>query len=136
MRVERAMRPRWPVRMPLRTIPDRRVQRILDLVQGGVNRAVTVSELAARVALSRSRLEHLFKEETGVALKPYLEGARFRRAKALLRGSGLSVKQVAFACGYADPANLTKDFKRRSGMTPSRYRRRTAIQEAAHFAKK
>jgi AraC-like DNA-binding protein len=43
------------------------------------------------------------------------------QARELLRGGG-SPSHVAFQCGFADQAHLTRSFKARLGVTPGQYK--------------
>jgi AraC-like DNA-binding protein len=77
-----------------------------------------LKELAALVALSPSRLEHLFKTTTGVSLRHYLLWQRLRRAVEEL-ATGSSVTRAAHSAGFSDTAHLSRTFRRMLGFTPS-----------------
>ncbi|MBM6699189.1 helix-turn-helix transcriptional regulator [Bifidobacterium pullorum subsp. saeculare] len=47
---------------------------------------------------------------------------RMSHACDLLGSTALPVTQVAAECGYADPRYFMRVFKRRMGVTPTRYR--------------
>lgn len=47
---------------------------------------------------------------------------RFRLAGSLLLQQAMPVSEVGFVCGYADQAHLTREFKKRLGVTPAKYR--------------
>lgn len=81
-----------------------------------------MGELAARLGLSRSRLEHLFKAQTSTTLRRYIRATRQTRAKALLQDPRLRVKEVASRCGYANTSSLTRGFECEYGISPSAYR--------------
>lgn len=48
--------------------------------------------------------------------------ARVRHAAWQLIETGLSLAEIGFLCGYADQAHFTRDFGRRVGLSPERYR--------------
>lgn len=104
---------------------DHRIQTVLQFVQGHYCEGLTVTQSAGRVGLSRSRFEHLFKEETGVGFKQYLRQTRLLIAKELLLDWTLSIKQVATKVGYRWPADFSREFRNRFGISPSSYRRST-----------
>ena len=104
---------------------DGRILRTLATIRRDGARCLRVSELAARVGLSRSRFEHLFKQQTGETLKSRLRRLRLDRAKSLLADYRLSIKEVGVQCGYSSGAHFTRDFKRSSQISPSQYRHRT-----------
>jgi AraC family transcriptional regulator, arabinose operon regulatory protein len=101
---------------------DQRIQIILMLMSDELRRAWTPTELAAVVNLSPSRLQHLFKQETGTTPARYLRALRLERAKALLETSLLSVKQIMHNVGIKDRSHFEREFKRAYGLTPAQCR--------------
>ena len=53
----------------------------------------------------------------------YLGELRLRRAQELLKDSELSVNEVASKCGYTDIAYFSRSFKKRLGVSPSKWRK-------------
>ena len=49
---------------------------------------------------------------------------RMERAKELLRGSKLSVKEIAHELGYSRQHDLTRAFRKYSGTSPSEWKTR------------
>ncbi len=47
---------------------------------------------------------------------------------AMLRDREISIDEVAFLLGYAEPSTLFRSFKRWTGMTPRQYRRRMPLE--------
>jgi AraC-like DNA-binding protein len=81
-----------------------------------------VRDVAARLGLSRSRFEHLFRDETGRAFRTALREVRLLLARNLLRDPSLRIKEVACTCGYRSVPSFSREFKRRFGRSPSRWR--------------
>jgi AraC family transcriptional regulator, arabinose operon regulatory protein len=117
---------------------DRRVETALQLMKGNLQQNSRLSEIAASVNLSASRLSHLFKTETGVSPAKHLKRARMERAKQLLETSFLSVKQVMVAVGINDSSHFVRSFKNAYGLTPTDYRssmassRRPSLHVTSH----
>lgn len=88
-----------------------------------LDRSVTVAELARHVNLSYWHFSHRFKEETGESPYDYIVRLKFGFAVRLLQEGADSVKQIAFACGFSDPSNFCKVFRRLYGKTPEEFRR-------------
>ncbi|HEY0100593.1 MAG TPA: helix-turn-helix domain-containing protein [Pyrinomonadaceae bacterium] len=101
---------------------DRRVQIIISSLQEDLRREMILDELAHSLNLSRSRLQHLFKSETGLPPAQYLRRLRLERAKDLMRNSVLSVKQVMTSVGISDKSHFERAFKKAYGLTPRQYR--------------
>ena len=102
---------------------DPRVRNALCLIHSEFkNHDLTVATLARKLHLSPSRLRQLFAAELGSTPKSYIREVRLARARMLLEHSVLSVKEVMAAVGFNDPSHFSKDYKRRFGLMPRKYR--------------
>jgi len=104
---------------------DPRILKALATIKGSDGQCLRVSQLAAQVGLSRSRFEHLFKDETGETLKSRSRSLRLERAQSLLADYALRIKEVGSQCGYSSTSYLAHDFKKIFHVSPSEYRRST-----------
>ncbi len=93
-------------------------------VHDNLDRALSISEIAAHLGVSRRQISRLFSAYTGVSPALYLERARLDRAEALLRHSQKSVKEIAREVGYADVHHFSRAFRRVVGTPPAEYRAR------------
>jgi LacI family transcriptional regulator len=103
---------------------DAEVDRALAFIRENAPRRLLVSHVAAHVSLSRASLEPRFRKALGRTIHEEIQRVRLNRAKALLAGSTLPIKQVAAAAGFAGVPYLNRVFRRATGETPARYRRR------------
>lgn len=111
---------------------DERIQLVLDMIEEQYPDAhLTLDELSEHVRLSTGYLSKLFKRETGSSFRQHLRAVRVRKAEPLLHNPRLSIKEVAIAVGYRPRcvSDFTRHFKAAYGMTPSEYRRSTAIKK-------
>jgi len=77
-------------------IMDERVKAALRIIDTSFWRdTLKATEIARRLGVSSSRLQHLVKRDTGSSLLWHVHAARIRRAALLLRQTKLLVKQVA-----------------------------------------
>lgn len=83
---------------------------------------ITLDDAAEYVALSKSYLSRIFKEETGESLTGFINKVRIDRAKLMLLGNETALIEVASQCGFEDQSYFTKVFKRLVGVSPKRYR--------------
>ncbi|MGN0505382.1 MAG: helix-turn-helix domain-containing protein [Lachnospiraceae bacterium] len=83
----------------------------------------TVRELADSVNLSLSYFQSLYSTYFGVSCYDDLLTAKIASGKSFLQNSNLSVKEIAFLCGYENDTCFMRCFKKRTGLTPSEYRR-------------
>jgi AraC-like DNA-binding protein len=72
---------------------------------------------------SRDHLIRLFRHHHDVTPVEFLIRARVERARALLSATSFSIKQIAAQLGYADTFCFSRQFKKRTGMSPSAFRR-------------
>lgn len=79
---------------------------------------LSVATLAAGVNLSPSRFAHLFRHDVGTSPARYLHVMRMLRARALLEGTFLTVKEVMAQVGCNDPSHFSRDFRRFHGIAP------------------
>lgn len=102
---------------------DPRVERVRALIRADPSAPHTVAGLAAAVALSPSRLAHVFRERTGHAPMHEVRLARLEYAARLLESTALGVAEVATASGFASPFHFSRAFATRFGLPPRDYRR-------------
>jgi AraC-like DNA-binding protein len=97
---------------------DERILRAMGYIRSHLDAPLTLADVAAQAFLSPSRFRHLFVEQTGMALRPYILWRRFLRVWELLMG-GASLSTAAHAAGFADAAHLTRTSRRMFGFPPS-----------------
>lgn len=101
--------PRQPV--------DDRVARAVAYMKANVSQPMSLSDIAAAVHLSPGRLRHLFVDETGMTIRPYILWLRFQRAWELVL-AGHSLSAAAHGAGFADAAHLSRTSRRMFGAPP------------------
>lgn len=75
------------------------------------------ASLVSRHGVSPTHFRRRFREITGLPPHRWLLRHRMDHAKGLLL-AGATVSEVAYACGYDDPAQFSKLFKLRNGCSP------------------
>jgi AraC family transcriptional regulator of arabinose operon len=86
-----------------------------------------VEKLAERAALSRSYFQHLYTRFFGVSVTADVIKSRVAHAGYLLQSTNEAVGDVARRCGYQSEVHFMRQFKKRTGMSPSEYRRRGRV---------
>lgn len=99
-------------------ITRERLRRMRTEIHRDPARAWRVEEMGKECSLSRSRFSVLYKRFFGVSPMREVIDLRLRRARWLLSNSTLSIGQVAYECGFDDPAYFNRLFKSRMGCTP------------------
>lgn len=83
-----------------------------------------VSAMVAKSGLPERTFSRRFRTATGYAPADYVQAIRIEEAKQMLETGDAATDAVGFAVGYEDPAHFRRQFKRRTGTTPARYRQR------------
>ena len=99
-------------------VTDARIVRAVAHIKGHLDQPLTLDDVADVACLSPSRFRHLFVEQTGVGLRPYLLWRRFLRVWELLSAGG-SLSAAAHAAGFADAAHLSRTSRSMFGFAPS-----------------
>ncbi|GHF16042.1 AraC family transcriptional regulator [Amycolatopsis deserti] len=94
-----------------------------ELMEQRLADPLPLADLAAAAALSVSQFTRRFKAATGETPHRYLMRLRVEHACRLLRGSALSIPEVAARCGFSHQEHLTRVMRGRMGVTPGAYRR-------------
>jgi AraC-like DNA-binding protein len=99
-----------------------RVDRALGIIQAQLDSPLTINELATAVGLNRKRLQFGFRVRYGDTVGQIHERIRMERALELIRGSSMSITDIAFETGYEHPASFTRAFKSAFGISPLAFR--------------
>lgn len=83
----------------------------------------TVKHLAQKMGYSSNYLSDLLKKETGKNTQEHIHFHLIEKAKFLLLGTQEPVSQIAYMLGFEYPGHFSKFFKKKTGMSPSIYRR-------------
>lgn len=88
------------------------------------HRDLALDDIARRVATSRRQLQRAYTEIGKTSFREHLTSVRMERAAEMLRERNATVRDIAHAVGYRQPAQFAKAFRRHHGVTPSDFRRR------------
>ncbi|WP_406071294.1 AraC family transcriptional regulator [Streptomyces sp. NBC_01020] len=86
------------------------------------NSALPLAVTARELSLSAERLRSIVRHQTGHGPKEYVQRLRINRAKELLAETDLTVVAISRRTGFNDPGYFTRQFTRRTGVTPSAFR--------------
>jgi len=83
-----------------------------------------VAKMVARSGLNERTFKRRFRAATGQSPMDYVQTLRIEEAKQELETTDTATDEIAHSVGYEDPTYFRRLFKKRTGITPSRYRQR------------
>jgi AraC family transcriptional activator FtrA len=111
------------IERPVATVPDTTLAPLLAWARRHLDRPVTVADLAGHAATSPATLHRRFQAELGTTPLAWLTAERVDLACRLIERGELRLDRVAEASGLGTTSNLRVHMRRRTGLTPSAYRR-------------
>ncbi len=93
----------------------------------------TISNLARKVGLSRTRLAERFRHFLGGSPMAYLTQWRLKLGAEILQSTGDSIADISAAVGYGSEAAFNRAFRREFGCPPAQFRRNRKALPAKHF---
>ena len=90
----------------------------------------SLGELARMCSVSEGHLARSFKASTGWQIHKYIAEKRIKAACDLLKQGDVSIEEVARQLGFSSASYFATAFRRKTGKTPSDFRRQ-ALAEAA-----
>jgi AraC-like DNA-binding protein len=97
---------------------NQRIGHVMKQLRQRGNHNLSHAVLADAAALSNSHLSHLFRQETGIALRGYKLWRRTMEGTHLML-QGKSITEASFESGFADTAHFSRSFKQQFGISPS-----------------
>lgn len=105
-------------------VEDREVAAAVRFIREHVRETITVGDVAQAATLSRRTLEQRFRRVRGHSVFEEIKRVRLDQLAHMLVDTNLPIAQIAAGLQFPDTANLSRWFKRESGMNPSEYRKR------------
>ncbi len=99
-----------------------RVEAYLQAMEKEFWKSEDLDAIAATLGLSRRRFTQLFRELAGESWQSRVTRLRMDYAAELLKTTGVSIRSIAFECGYQDLSHFYRVFKQAHGLSPGAYR--------------
>lgn len=103
------------------TDKQKKIDLAVEYISRHYNEPLTNDSLAKLVGLSTTYFRRLFSLHMGVPPITYLHRLRIERAKEMLRCDYGTISYIAEALGYASIYDFSRDFKKHTGTSPSKY---------------
>ena len=99
------------------------ISRATDYIDTHLAEELTLPRLCAALHVSRNSLYKSFHSTFDCTVNEYITERRLRRASVLLRESGESVTRIAEAVGIPNYTYFSRLFKKKTGLSPLKYRK-------------
>ncbi|MBQ9112268.1 MAG: AraC family transcriptional regulator [Clostridia bacterium] len=104
-------------------LPTNNVTRyIKQYVAKNYMKPLHMSEICAEMNHSLSNISKIFKKNTGMNFRDYLQKIRIEKACQLLKTTDKTIVEISELVGYSDPAFFYRSFKKILNITPYEYR--------------
>lgn len=97
------------------------VKTCCDYIEKHLHNKITLEILSPICALSPRRLSEKFQMETGISIGDYINRAKMRESKYLLKYSDNSISDISSYLNYSSQSYFTKIFKSVYAITPQIY---------------
>lgn len=108
------------------TFPTPLSEPILDAIAyigGHFSQNISLEDAARCAHLSPAYFSRLFHAQLGMSFSDYISNVRIDHAKMLLAQSDKSITEIALVSGFCNGDYFSTQFKRKTGMTPSAFRK-------------
>jgi len=107
------------------------VHRVQDWLVAHPEASPTLQELARMAGMSERNLTRVFRQATGITLKACRHRLKLEVASCLLRSPEMTLERVATECGFEDPRQLRRLWKRDHGVPPSVWKQQEEARQGA-----
>lgn len=108
-------------------LPGHRLNAVLNYIETHLGQPLRPRQLAQLAGVSARHLERAFRQSVGVPLHAYVIGKRVEAVRKLLLSNGsLTTEKIAKLVGFSSASHLAFAFRRKTGHTPTAFRRRNA----------
>lgn len=98
------------------------LEKIRQVIEDNMdNSDFNIDTIANNIGLSRSAFFKKLKSLTGLAPVDLVKELRLNKSVELLKGTDMSIAEVAFAVGFKDSSYYSKCFRKKYGLTPREY---------------
>ena len=99
------------------------LEEVARYMEEHLDEPLSIPQLSRRALLSPTAFKAAFRQRYGLAVHAWLRQRRMERAAQLLRGSSLTVLEVAQSVGYSSGSQFTAAFRERYGTSPGKFRK-------------
>lgn len=99
------------------------MKRALDFINQNLDKPITLSDIAAETAMSRTYFSTVFKKLNGISPWEYITIKRVETAIGLLKSTDATKLDIAMQCGFNSSSNFYKAFRKITGRKPDDFQK-------------
>ena len=103
------------------------VESVRQYLIAHVESKIRIEDLCREFGYSRSYLSCRFQEKTGQTLADYAMQLKINEAKRLIRETDFNLAQISACLSFETPQYFSRVFKRKTGMTPTEFKKRAHV---------
>ncbi|MBN1818530.1 MAG: helix-turn-helix transcriptional regulator [Sedimentisphaerales bacterium] len=101
---------------------DDRIARVRQYIEEHFSEPIGIDDLTSMIHMSTRQLFRMFTRTFRISPLAYQQNLRLETARTLLRSTPLRCNEIARRVGYANVYYFHRLFKKKTGLTPRRYR--------------
>jgi len=91
-------------------------------IRRNIRDKINASDVVKRACISRNSLYSRFRKVLGKSIYEFIQEEKIKYMSRLLSQTDMSVSQIASQLGESDDKNISRIFRKRTGLTPHRFR--------------
>ncbi len=99
------------------------VVRIKEWIVANYYKSLSVKDIAEEFGYNPDYISYMFKKNTNDTLINYINKTRIEISKSLIINQNITIKEVAYSCGFTDDKYFSKTFKKYTGISPMEYKK-------------
>lgn len=96
----------------------------LQYIEKHLTKNLSLESAASYMNISTHYFSKLFKSEVGENFIDYVTDKKVARAKEIIKDTDIPLNSIAFELGFNEANYFSKVFKKKTGITPSQYRKK------------
>jgi len=107
-------------------LPYSQISSVVEYIRSHHRDQISVTDLAKRAKLSPRQLNRKFNDAFGMSAQDFLTKTRIQTASDALLNTASSISEIAHQFGFCDQSAFTQAFRKHTGITPLKFRKRYA----------
>jgi len=99
------------------------IKTVIDYMNENYTAGVSCTELASLIKMDKFGFIRSFKSQTNKTPYEYLLDLKIEKAKKMLKANDYSITEISMQCGFSSHSHFTSTFKKKTGISPTEYRK-------------